>query len=149
MASSAVEKDGWLQAIRACMRDLSLNAEGWEKMRGGQASSTRVIVAHLCSVGKSWSIVWSVAHVGATWVLSDPCMHTFIFVKVCSCNVLHMSVAWRFVYDGTYVKCMVDDEALGLSSKCTRNTFRYPYHGWKIATILKLSCRCNSSCWTL
>lgn len=38
MATNAVEKDGWLQAIRACMRDLSIKTESREKMCTGQAS---------------------------------------------------------------------------------------------------------------
>lgn len=36
MASTAVDKDGWLQAIRLCMRDLSLKAEAREKICAGQ-----------------------------------------------------------------------------------------------------------------
>lgn len=38
MASTAAEKDGWVQAIRACMRDLSLKTEAREKIRASQAS---------------------------------------------------------------------------------------------------------------
>lgn len=128
MASSAVEKDGWLQAIRACMRDLSLNAEAWEKMRGGQVSSARVAVIHCRFVGESWLVVWDAAHFDASSVLSDPRIRVYLFVEVCSCAVL-----WA------YVKCMVE------SSYGTRSTFRIPHHSFGIATSLELSCRYNPS----
>lgn len=36
MASTAVEKDAWLRAIRLCMRDLSTNVETRERMCGSQ-----------------------------------------------------------------------------------------------------------------
>lgn len=41
MASTAVEKDGWLQAIRLCMSDLSANAAARERVySGGNISSS-------------------------------------------------------------------------------------------------------------
>lgn len=38
IASSAVDKDGWLQAIRLCMRDLSIKNEAREKICAGQVT---------------------------------------------------------------------------------------------------------------
>lgn len=41
MASTAIEKDGWLQAIRLCMRDLSANVAAREGVYSG-GSNTQV-----------------------------------------------------------------------------------------------------------
>lgn len=53
MASTAVEKDAWLQAIRLCMRDLSTNVEAREKICGGQVC---VCATLLVSLGAKYKI---------------------------------------------------------------------------------------------
>lgn len=44
MASTPVEKDGWLQATRLCMRDLSANVAARERVSsGGNNSSNKQV----------------------------------------------------------------------------------------------------------
>lgn len=42
MAHTAVEKDAWLQAIRLCMRDVSIKAESSEQVGGWACRSKRI-----------------------------------------------------------------------------------------------------------
>lgn len=39
MASTAIEKDGWLQAIRLCMRELSTKVEARERVYSSSSNS--------------------------------------------------------------------------------------------------------------
>lgn len=69
MASTAVEKDAWLRAIRLCMRDLSTNVETRERMCGSQVGrwvgamvagvvcGIRVLVVLFCATGCCWLVL--------------------------------------------------------------------------------------------
>lgn len=60
MASTPVEKDAWLQAIRLCMRDLSDKAEAREILCRSQASASKEVRLNLgkeISLRVSWRVL--------------------------------------------------------------------------------------------